>query len=125
MKMIKALLIRLLGGERKIYVPHRVVEYNGLGRPFEMSDWERLATMQSWGQEFFRYIAFQLQALDNEDRRIPIGTDRDRERLVNAIRRMCLLDMQKLADTAAAKVTGERNRTEHRAKEKGLNNHGK
>jgi hypothetical protein len=117
-------LIRLLGGEIKVYVPHRVTTYNGLGRPFETSDWERLATMHSWGPEFFRYNAMQLQLLDQSDRLIPVGPEKDRDRLVSAVRRMVLSDYANLSDTAAAEVTKARNRAETRARERGLNNHG-
>lgn len=124
MKRFKAWLIKLLGGEKKIFVPHRVVEYNGLGRPFETSDWERLATMQVREPEYFRYLAHQLQQLDESDRALPLGAEHDRTRLANNLRRSYLNDSLKLSDIAAARVTDARNKAEPKARDKGLNNHG-
>jgi hypothetical protein len=136
MKRLKTWLIRLLGGhvepievektvEKKLYVVQQKISYEGLGRPLDVEDWNKLASMYSWGEVFFRFIAFELQAIDEEERRLPHGPEKDRDRLVLAIRRGSLKDLQRVPETFAAKMVAEYQQTEVRAKERGLSNHGK
>jgi hypothetical protein len=135
MKRFKAWLIRILGGnpssvpvevERKIFVTYEKVKYGGLGRPFELPDWERLATLQGREEAFFRFIAFQLEDLNNEERQLKLNPEFDRAALAIRVRRDCLLDIQNLCGTAAAMVTKLLAASEEaKPRERGLNNNGR
>ena len=126
MRGFRAWLIRWLGGERKVFVETQVVTYHGLGRPFDLSDWEQLATMQHREDAFFRFLAFQLRDLDSEEQRLKYGPDQDRERLAIAIRRAALLDLEKLPEMAGKRVAALLNQAQEiKRSEKGLSNHGR
>jgi hypothetical protein len=128
---LRTFLIRLLGGhaepvERTKVVQYEKVDYRGLGRPFDLYDWEKLATMYTWGEVFFRFLAHQLQGLDQEEASLKATPEYDREALTIRVRRACILDLQRLPDTAAAKVVEAMTRDEAaKPREKGLNNNGK
>lgn len=125
MSRLKTLLIRWLGGEKKIYLDRTRTIYRSHGRPFEMSDWERLASMDAWGQEFFRFLEWELKALDQEEAALPISADRDRDRLVLDVRRKCLKDLANLPDRALRRVMEAMTEMQAIEKKKGLSNHGR
>lgn len=125
MKRVKAWLIRLLGGERKVYVTRVRTEYRSHGRPFEMSDWERLASMDAYAPEFFRYLDFRLKALDKKEAAIPLSPDRDRERLEVDVQRRIINELLELPGTALERVTRAMTELQGIDRQKGLTNHGK
>lgn len=130
-KRFRHFLIRLLGGHvdvvlQPVQVPVPRVDYRGKGRPMEITDWEKLATMNSWGEVFFRFLAWELDALDDEEGKLKLSPDHDREAVGVRVRRACLRDLQKLGDTAAARVTAYNNAIAAKEpRNKGLNNNGK
>lgn len=123
-------VIGVLGGyaapvEKRVFVKYETTDYKGLGRPLELSDWERLAIMNIWAEPFFRFIAYELQAIDGEERRLGLNPEKDRERLALSVRRGCLIDIQKIPERFAAKVAQAYNKAQESLLEKGRNNNGK